>query len=118
MDVYFFSNCNYTPLATILEDSRLEGKATGLVATSRITHATPAAFASHVDNRDNENEIMEQMVYEDIDIVFGGGSRHLLLEAEGGKRTDGKNLKQVLLDRGYRYVETKDEMLKLSSGKT
>jgi alkaline phosphatase len=108
----------YAPLATILEGSRLEGKATGLVATSRVAHATPAAFASHVDNRDNENEIMEQMVYEDIDIVFGGGSRHLLPEVEGGKRTDGENLKQVLLDRGYQYVETKDEMLKLSSGKT
>ena len=108
----------YSPLATVLEGSKLEGKATGLVATSRVTHATPAAFASHVDNRDNENEIMEQMVYEDIDVVFGGGSRHLVPEAEGGKRTDGENLTEVLLDRGYQYVDSRDEMLNLSSGKT
>lgn len=107
----------YSPLATVLEGSKLEGKATGLVATSRVTHATPAAFASHVDNRDNENEIMEQMVYEDIDVVFGGGSRHLIPEAEGGKRTDGENLTEVLLDRGYQYVDNRDEMLNLSSGK-
>lgn len=107
----------YCPLATVLEGSKLEGKATGLVATCRVTHATPAAFASHVDNRDNENEIMEQMVYEDIDVVFGGGSRHLIPEAEGGKRTDGENLKGVLLDRGYHYVDSRDEMLNLSSGK-
>jgi alkaline phosphatase len=107
----------YSPLATVLEGSKLEDKATGLVATSRVTHATPAAFASHVDNRDNENEIMEQMVYEDIDVVFGGGARHLIPEAEGGKRTDGENLTEVLLDRGYQYVDSRDEMLNLSSGK-
>lgn len=107
----------YSPLATVLEGSKLEGKATGLVATSRVTHATPAAFASHVDSRDNENEIMEQMVYENIDVVFGGGSRHLVPEEEGGKRTDEENLTEVLLDRGYQYVDSRDEMLNLSSGK-
>ena len=102
----------------MLEASKLEGKATGLVATSRVSHATPAAFASHVDNRDNETEIMEQMVYECIDVVFGGGSRYLVPAAEGGKRTDGENLTNVLLDRGYQYVDTRDEMINLNSGKT
>jgi len=108
----------YCPLATVLEGSRFEGKATGLVATVRVSHATPAAFASHVDNRDNENEIMEQMVYGDIDVVFGGGSRHLLPLAEGGKRTDGENLTTVLLERDYQLVDSRDEMLALESGKT
>ncbi|HWR25605.1 MAG TPA: alkaline phosphatase [Methanosarcina sp.] len=107
----------YKPLATVLEASRLEGKATGLVATSRITHATPAAFAAHVDNRDNETEIMEQMVYEGIDVVFGGGASYLVPEVEDGKRTDGENLTKVLLDRDYRYVDSKDEMMNLSCGK-
>jgi alkaline phosphatase len=107
----------YSPLATVLEGSKLEGKATGLVATSRITHATPAAFASHVDNRNNESEIIEQMVYEDIDVVFGGGSQYLLPNADGGKRADGENLTEVLLDRGYQYVDNETEMLALSSGK-
>jgi alkaline phosphatase len=108
----------YSPLATVLEGSKLEGKATGLVATTRVTHATPAAFASHVDDRDNENEIMEQMVYEDIDVVFGGGSSYLVPVVEGGKRTDGEDLTEVLLERGYQYVDSRDEMLNLSSGKT
>jgi alkaline phosphatase len=108
----------YRPLATVLEASKLEGKATGLVATSRVSHATPAAFAAHVDNRDNETEIMEQMVYECIDVVFGGGSSYLVPAAEGGKRTDGENLTNVLLDRGYQYVDTRDEMINLNSGKT
>lgn len=107
----------YSPLATVLEGSKLKGKATGLVVASRVTHATPAAFASHVDNRDNENEIMEQMVYENIDVVFGGGSSYLVPVAEKGKRTDGENLTKVLLDRDYQYVDSRDEMLNLNSGK-
>jgi alkaline phosphatase len=107
----------YSPLATVLEGSKLQGKATGLVATSRVTHATPAAFAAHVDNRDNETEIMEQIVYEDIDVVFGGGSGYLIPAAEGGKRTDGENLTRVLLDREYQLVGTRDEMSSLTTGR-
>jgi alkaline phosphatase len=53
----------YRPLATVLEGSKLEGKATGLIATSRVTHATPAAFAAHVDNRDNETEIRDFLLF-------------------------------------------------------
>lgn len=60
---------------------------------------------------------MEQMVYEDIDVVFGGGSQYLLPKADGGKRTDGENLTEVLLGRGYQYVDNETEMLALSSGK-
>ncbi|MDQ1253852.1 MAG: alkaline phosphatase [Euryarchaeota archaeon] len=107
----------YRPLATVLEASKLKGKATGLVATSRVTHATPAGFASHVDNRDNETQIAEQMVYENIDVVFGGAASYLVPKAEGGKRTDGENLTKVLLNRGYKYVDSKDKMMNLSSGK-
>jgi alkaline phosphatase len=64
-----------------------------------------------------DNEIMEHMVYQDIDVVFGGGKRHLLPEEVGGKRKDGENLLEVLLNRGYQWVETRDEMLAQTSGK-
>jgi alkaline phosphatase len=107
----------YRPLATVLEASKLNGKATGLVATSRVTHATPAAFASHVDSRDNETQIIEQMVYENIDVVFGGASGYLIPKANGGKRTDEENLTKVLLDRGYQYVDTRDKMMALKPGR-
>ncbi len=102
----------------MLEASKLEGKATGLVATTRMSHATPAAFAAHVDERDNETEIIEQMVYEDIDVVFGGGSSYLVPVIEGGKRTDGENLTKVVLDRDYQYVDNRIKMMNLTSGRT
>jgi alkaline phosphatase len=108
----------YRPLATVLEGARLEGKSTGLISTSNIAHATPAGFASHTDNRDKFNEIAEQMVYADIDVLFGGGLENLIPESEGGKRTDGENLLKIIQDKGYQIVENKIEMQKISSGKT
>jgi alkaline phosphatase len=108
----------YRPLATVLEASKLKGKSTGLVVNVRASHATPAAFAAHVDERDNEKEIMKQMVYQNIDVVFGGGSSYLIPVSEGGLRTDGENLTKVLLSRGYQYVDNRDKMMNLTSGKT
>jgi alkaline phosphatase len=60
---------------------------------------------------------MEHLVYQDIDVVFGGGKRHLLPKEKGGKRTDGEDLLQVLLDRGYQFVETTVEMGAVKKGK-
>jgi alkaline phosphatase len=107
----------YKPLATVLEGAKLMGKATGLVATSRITHATPAAYAAHIHDRGLDNEIMEHMVYQDVDVVFGGGRRHLIPEDQGGRRTDGQDLRQALIDRGYQFVETVSDFQALSSGR-
>jgi alkaline phosphatase len=41
-------------VATILEQAEASGRATGIVSTARITHATPAATYAHTPNRDWE----------------------------------------------------------------
>ena len=115
----------YAPVASVLEAAKMAGKATGLVATSRVSHATPAGYACHIPDRNQPNDIMEHEVYNNVDVVFGGGARHLISEAYtttfgatwGPKRTDGQNLMQVLLDRGYQFVDNKDDMAALTSGK-
>jgi alkaline phosphatase len=107
----------YAPLATVLEGAKLQGMATGLVATSRITHATPAAYAAHIHDRGMDNEIMEHIVYNMVDVVFGGGGRHLLPSDLGGRRTDSQDLQADLVNRGYQFVETRDELMALSAGK-
>ena len=106
----------YAPVASVLEAAKMAGKATGVVATSRITHATPAAFYTHVENRNWPNDIMEHLVYNDVDVAFGGGKRHLLLKADGGKRSD-EDLMSVLLERRYQFVNTEEEMQAIRSGK-
>ena len=68
-------------LYTVLENARNKGKATGLVTTTRITHATPAVFATHIDDRDNENAIAEQYVDSGVDVLLGGGLRHFIPRA-------------------------------------
>jgi len=63
------------PVKTILEWAQEKGMATGLVATSTVTHATPASFGAHVDYRKKEAEIAEQFVLADIDVILGGGKK-------------------------------------------
>jgi alkaline phosphatase len=60
---------------TVLEQARDRGWATGLVATSSVTHATPASFAAHVPLREMEFEIARQMVESGVDVLLGGGRR-------------------------------------------
>ena len=58
---------------TMLEWAEEKNMATGLVATSTVTHATPASFAAHVDYRKKEWQIAEQFAKTEIDIILGGG---------------------------------------------
>jgi alkaline phosphatase len=88
------------PCRTLLEAAEARGMATGLIATSRITHATPAAFAAHVAGREEEAEIAAQMAASGADVLFGGG-RGFFLPAPAGRREDGRDLLAELTDRGY-----------------
>ncbi len=105
------------PVASVLEGAKLMGKATGLVATSNVQHATPAAYSAHWPDRNDYNQIGEQQVYQDIDVVFGGGRKYLLPVSQGGARSDGEDLIQVLKDRGYRIVQTRDQMMETQGPK-
>lgn len=61
------------PVPSLLVWAEQHGWATGLVATSRVTHATPAAFVAHRPNRDREFDIALDFLDVDIDVVIGGG---------------------------------------------
>ncbi|KAI8137491.1 alkaline-phosphatase-like protein [Fennellomyces sp. T-0311] len=89
------------PCATVLEAAKLQhGMRTGLVATSRITHATPASFSAHIGDRDLENRIAAQQVGDNplgrtVDLMFGGGYCHFLpKDAPQSCRKDTRNLFQ------------------------
>ncbi|MUG44049.1 alkaline phosphatase [Paenibacillus woosongensis] len=102
------------PFASVLEAAELNGKSTGLVTTARITHATPAVYASHVRNRDNENAIASQYLDSGIDVLFGGGESFFLTKEEKGKRSD-KNLLPEFEAKGYKVVKTGQNLGKLSA---
>jgi alkaline phosphatase len=104
-------------LTTFLEQMEQRGKATGVVTTTRITHATPAATYAHVPHRNWESDttipasqaagcpdIARQLagfdIGDGIEVMFGGGRRQFLPATETdpeyadktGGRADGRNL--------------------------
>jgi alkaline phosphatase len=104
-------------LKTILEMANEKGKATGLVTTSRITDATPAAFVTHVEHRSDEVKIADQMVKSNVNILFGGGKDFFISELEKGRRKDGRNLLNEAKQNRYVVVETAKEMKKAQGEK-
>ncbi|WP_051328460.1 alkaline phosphatase [Desulfatirhabdium butyrativorans] len=107
----------YRPVATVLEGAKLLGKSVGVVATSRVSHATPAAFISHTPFRDKETDIMEQAVYQRLDVAFGGGKSWLIPKEAGGKRADGEDLLQVLHHAGVQWVADRQQLAAVRSGR-
>ncbi|MGV2938674.1 alkaline phosphatase [Mesobacillus sp. LC4] len=94
---------------TVLEAAKENGKATGLVATSEITHATPASFGAHDKTRKNMNGIADDYFDElvngehKIDVMLGGGLSNF-------ERAD-RNLAVDFQKDGYSYVTNKQDLL-------
>ncbi len=105
------------PVANVLEGAKRTGRATGIVATAEIQHATPAGFSAHHVNRKRFDIIAEQQVYQNIDVVLGGGKAALLPIKNSGIRKDGEDLVKVIQNKGYDFVETKEALLKSKSNK-
>lgn len=94
------------PIKPILPICRDAGRATGLVTTTEVTHATPAGFSANVTERWNQEEIAKQYVESDFDLILGGGTQHFDSES----REDGKDLFAEMESKGYRLIRHKDEL--------
>jgi alkaline phosphatase len=95
------------PLKTIMELLKEQGYACGLVTTTRVTHATPAAWISHQLMRDDEENIALDYLKFKPDILLGGGSRFL----DPSRRKDGKDLFKTFSDEGYDVVREREKFL-------
>lgn len=97
-------------LKTISELAKERGLGIGFVTTTRLTHATPAAWYSHNMNRDAEDDIAIDLLKIEPDVALGGGSRHF----DPKRRRDGKDLWQEFAQKGYQVVTTREELKKIS----
>ncbi|XP_022104207.1 alkaline phosphatase-like isoform X3 [Acanthaster planci] len=101
---------------SVMIDAEKEGKATGFVTTTRVTHATPACLYAHSPDREWENngdipekeaalgctDIAHQLVTlgKNTKVILGGGRREMTPTNFSdyeypflkGRRTDGRNL--------------------------
>lgn len=93
----------YKPIVPIFRDA---GKATGLVTTTEITHATPAGFAANVEGRWAGELIAEQYLEREVDLLLGGGNGHYDPE----RRSDGRDLYADYRRAGYYVARTKEEL--------
>ncbi|MCB0705997.1 MAG: alkaline phosphatase [Saprospiraceae bacterium] len=89
-------NADTIAVQTILEDAEAHGLATGLIATSKILHATPACFFAHQKSRTMYEEIAADLLLTDMDLFIGGGKKYF------DQRTlDNRNLIEELQEKGY-----------------
>jgi len=96
---------------SILEKSLKAGKQAGLVTTTSLTHATPAAFAAHTAHRENESEIAAQMLAQGIQVMMGGGAGYWLpAGAPDSLRADERDLLREAGERNYTLLSSASEL--------
>lgn len=84
---------------TIVELAEKQGLYTGLITTSEIVHATPAAFFAHQANRYEYEDIALDLIGKGIDFLLGGGRKYF------DQRSDGLNVVNYLIESGYEIAE-------------
>ncbi|QRV78779.1 alkaline phosphatase [Ceratobasidium sp. AG-Ba] len=91
---------------------------------SRITHATPASFASHIYDRDQEDKIAEQLIGNQplgpvADLMLGGGLAFFWPNStKGSSRKDSRDLIAEAKRAGYNAFATRAGFDALGGGKT
>ena len=103
---------------TLGQAAQAAGKSVGVMSTARITHATPASVYGHDADRDAENVFAAQMMEFAPEVALGGGARAFLPESEGGKRDDGRNIIDEMVQMGYVNVTNTDELLAIDTEST
>ncbi len=104
-------NKDTVAVKTILEMAEDKGMSTGLVSTSAITHATPASYIAHCDNRATYEEIAADFLKTDIDVFIGGGYKHF------AERKDKRDLTKELQQKDYQVLRNMNEIAQVKSGK-
>ena len=97
-------NADSVAVKSVLSDAEEAGMATGLVATVRITHATPASFYAHQISRNMYEEIAAEMLTSGVDFFVGGGRKNFEV------RKDSLNYSDSLRNVDYNIVYSIDSV--------
>ena len=108
---YIGQDVDGNPFVTLLHEAQKKGKKTGLAVTCRINDATPADFVCHSPDRHLEAEIAAQYVGSGVDFLVGGGRQFW------DEREDGRNLINEMKALGYNFVEKREQLADVHSGK-
>lgn len=98
------------PRTSVLEAAESAGLATGLVTTTHLTDATPAAFAAHVPDRRDVLDIARQIAAAGIEVLLGDGRPAF----DPATRPDSLNL-IAALRRDHVWVERPDQLASIAA---
>jgi alkaline phosphatase len=88
------------PCRTLFEQADSAGMALGIVVSCSVTHATPACFVAHVDQRGSTQAIATFFLQTQVDYLVGGGLKNF------NQRTDDtRNLMQEMINAGYQISQ-------------
>ena len=107
---YLGVNKDKQVVKNITEMLHEKGYVTSLIATSEITHATPAAFVVHNESRDNTDQIAEQLFRSNNFISLGGGRDFFTPEDLGGQREDDLDI-LALIKEEEAYLESRSDLI-------
>jgi len=103
-------------LAEMLKRTR--GMSVGVVTTSEIEDATPAAVVSHTRRRSDKPEIAEMLYKLQPEVVLGGGSAYFLPQSTpGSKRKDDIDVIGQFENSGYTFVENATQLAAAKTNK-
>ena len=86
-------------LESFFDLAKTQGWGRGIVSTSRVVHATPAAFYAHRKTRKSYQDIAQDLVPAELDVVLGAGWQYFRA------RSDRADLVKKLKDDGVDYFE-------------
>lgn len=96
---------------SIADIAKKLGKKVGIVSSVSLDHATPASFYAKSPTRNDYYGIGKQLVESNFDYFAGGG----LKGNSPSKRKDNEELTELAKNNGFKIVNTKDEIEKLTS---
>lgn len=88
---------------SLFDVAKTKGKATGVVVTTYLQHATPAAFYAHTESRHNYELITEQLLHSSLDVAIGGGMGFF-------NKVYGDNVKETIKKQGFTLIEEFSEV--------
>ena len=93
-------------LPSILVKARKLGKKTGVAVTCHFADATPCDFCCHNEYRYNQEDLIADYVFCDVDYLAGGG-----LDWFTVNRTDGRDISKEMAAAGYNVALTEEALM-------
>ncbi|MCZ6695005.1 MAG: alkaline phosphatase [Acidobacteria bacterium] len=98
--------------------AKRRGMRVGIVTTTRVTHATPAAFFGTHNDREEERDLARQAIDSPLDFIIGGGLRVFTperIDSETWAVDDDEDLMATAREQGWVVVEDAASLMQITT---